>query len=192
MIKAIIIDWHGVIDKKNWKGLVQLMSQESNKTLEESKSLIGPITNKSILGEVEPAVAWQKVKSLFNFNDHQIDKLKEYVLNIDFDKEVVNFLEDNKNKYKIILLTDCPEDKAEVIKKSVAKLFDKMYFSCYSHKSKKDSEFFADAAKDFKLLPEECLYIDDKEQPIAKAASLGFNVCLFKQGIDLGAVLGGQ
>lgn len=189
MTKAIIIDWHGVIDRKTFNGFVKLVSKETNKDFGQVKNLMQRVSDRSIGGEVESSVAWQEVKDLFNLSDGQIRKLKEYILTIDLNEGVVNFLETMKNRYQIILLSDCPKDKAEIIQQSnVATLFKRMYFSCYIHKTKRDSEFFTDISKELALSPEECLYIDDNEGPIQKADSLGFKTYLFKEGANLNQI----
>lgn len=181
MIKTIIIDWHGVIDRKTFEKFVHLISKETNQDFLISKSLIQELANEWTLGRIEPNIFWQELKKLFKLNTSQIEKLKGYILNVDFNKEVINFLKENRKKYRMILLSDCPKDKAEIIKNSKnIDLFDNICFSYEKHMSKENPKLFSELLDQLHLFPNECLYIDDNEKHINTTSLMGLKTCFFK------------
>jgi putative hydrolase of the HAD superfamily len=186
MIKTIILDWHGVIDRKTFEKFVALTAKEISEEPNKCKERIKEITTAWTIGTLEPQLFWSQLQSLLNLKDEQIQKLKGYILNIDFDEEVVEFLEKSQNNYRLALLSDCPPDKANVIRTSkVFPLFETASFSCDKHFAKENPKFFLDFIKELNLPANECIYVDDNKRHIDTASSLGMNVCLFTEIRDL-------
>src|SRR3989344_3783412 len=186
MIKAIITDWHGVIDRKTFEKFVVLIAKEIDEDPIKCRKQIKKIATAWTIGIMGSEQFWTQLKSLFNLKDSQIQKLKDYILSIDLDEQVVSFFENNKNNYQITLLSDCPADKANVIKNSkIFGLFKATSFSCDKHITKENPQFFLNFLEELRLSADDCLYIDDNKKHIDTALSLGFKTHLFGKAEDL-------
>lgn len=185
-IKAIITDWHGVIDIRTFAGFVELLSKEVGQNPTDCKKKIKQVASAWTLGTMDSQLFWIQLQSLFLLSDQQLQKLQDYLLHIEFYEPMVEFLEMNKSKYKLVLLSDCPQDKAEVIKLSkVFPLFQAARFSCDVQMGKESSQFITNFLAELALEPGECLYVDDGKDHVEMAAKLGMQTCHFKSMSDL-------
>jgi HAD superfamily hydrolase (TIGR01509 family) len=92
---------------------------------------------------------------------------------------VINELEELKDKYKIILLTDnwpCVYDYLKV--NNLDKYFDKVYVSSIYGSVKRDGTFFDYPIVDYDIKPGEAIFIDDYELNLDVAKTKGFDVYL--------------
>lgn len=183
---TIITDWHGVIEIKTFARFVELIANETGAAADECRKKIKPIASAWTLGTLEPKVFWTQLRSLFALTDTQLQMLKDYLLQIEFDESVVEFLENNRGTYQIALLSDCPQDKAEVIRRSkVFPLFRAARFSCDVQMGKESPQFFTDFLAELGVQPNECLYVDDSKEHVEMAAKLGMKTCHFNDIEDL-------
>ncbi|WP_194768545.1 HAD family hydrolase [Tamlana sp. I1] len=97
-----------------------------------------------------------------------------------FPKHRLEFLQTLKasGKYKLILLSNTNELHIDYIKQNVnffddfKKCFDKFYLSHEIHLAKPNYDIFEFVLKENKLIPEECLFIDDNKENIISANAL--------------------
>lgn len=68
--------------------------------------------------------------------------------------------------------------------------FEKCYLSHELHLSKPDPKIFEYVLTDTSSCPSECLFIDDNEQNVASAKSLGFKTCHYRSLSDLETLFG--
>ena len=106
-------------------------------------------------------------------------------------KESLAFLKNLSADYTIFLLSNTNAIHLEAFNKllenetgmkSIDHLFSKAYYSHRVNLRKPDSDIFEFVAKDAGIKPEETLFIDDSENNIATAASLGFKTHLLLPG----------
>ena len=187
-INNIIVDWHGVLDRRTFRGLKELIASRKGLRLEEVEVRIKDLAHSWVTGEISPEFFWKHLAIRFGLRWQLLAYLKNYILSIDLNFEVVALLQRLKDSgYKIFLLSDCPEDKKEVILKSdfAEELFEDMFFSFDSKMSKENPDFFMELITECHLLPNECLYIDDNGKNIQTAKFLFMKTHLFT-GDDMG------
>ena len=106
----------------------------------------------------------------------------------------IHLLEEIRNQYGIFLLSNTnlihyPIYTHELQQKygynSLSELFEKVYFSFECHMRKPDPAFFKMVMKENGLIPEETLFVDDSEQNIPPAQSLGIITVFLKKGTDV-------
>lgn len=177
---VIVTDWHGVLDKTTFakfnEMLKSLFSPEFDKPEYEKK--LKSLAYSWVVNE--DVDFWKEIKSVFELNNEQLEALKSYILRIDLNKEVYKIYSSLINQgYKVIILSDCPAEKAKKIVSS--KYFKQvpMYFSCDCNSAKDNEYFFINFLQEQELYPDNCLYIDDNEEPIIMAEILGFKTHLF-------------
>jgi FMN phosphatase YigB (HAD superfamily) len=191
MIKAIFFDYHGVVDKRTFKGLLTKWAEltfkpESGQNLETHTEYI--INKHSELGidyasgKVSPKEFWSGLE-YSGLTKPAIEELKNYILNIESDYDLLNYILELRKDFYTGLLSDCPKDKAEIILKNIdlGKYFESIFFSYeYKYLSKKSEKFFNLTLLDSRFTPDEVLFVDDSANNIEFAAELGFNTHEYK------------
>lgn len=187
MIKALIFDWHGVLDKTNSEGFVNKLVVFKKTTPENIINLIKPYERDYIYGG-DPKEFWENIQKVFSLNDKELLEVENYILGIIPNKLLWEKLPSLHSSYLTAILSDCPKDKVDKIRKLNLKDFDYVYFSAEKELSKSDKDFFLNLTSEMKVLPEECLYIDDTKKHIDTTVALGFKTCLFKSIEDLSKI----
>ncbi len=180
MIKAIVFDWHGVLDFTTFEDLVVLIAKESNKSKDEIKQIFRKIKNPLIRGEGDISLLWNEINNILELSEDQLQLIQEYILKIEKNQELFDFLEKLNRKYKFAILSDCSREKAERIKSTIdLNLFSPVIFSCDVGKTKSEDDFFEEFTQQFGVEISEILYVDDTEKHIEKTKALGFQVYHF-------------
>ena len=177
MIKAIIFDWHGVLDFTTFEDLVALIAKESNKSKDEVKKIFKKVKEPLIRGESDSSLLWSEINKNIDLSEDQLILIKEYRLKIEKNQQLFDFVEKIQGKYKLAILSDCPKEKAERIKNTTnLSMFSSVIFSCEVGKTKSENVFFTDCAEKLDLDTSDILYVDDTEKHIDTTKLLGFQV----------------
>ncbi len=186
MIKAIIFDWHGVLDETKLELLVNKLAEITKLDVEEVKNKLKPIERTYAQGSSAPSVFWTKVQELFSLNDEGLEAAKFSILIVRKYTLLWELLPELKVKYKLGILSDCPSDKIDVIRKTTdLSYFQTIHFSAEKHQLKDSENFFLGIINELDEKPENCLYVDDNQKHTTTAKSLGFQVCTFTKIEDL-------
>lgn len=186
MVKAIIFDWHGVLDETKLELLIEKLSELTQLDKEEIRNRMHKYERSWVTGTEAPEVFWKEIKQIFHLTNENINEAKSMLMTVKEYEPLWKLLPDLKTKYKLAILSDCPLDKVEVIRtKADLSFFQEINFSAEKHLLKDSEEFFLSILRDLDLKAQECLYVDDKEKHTNTAKSLGFQVCLFGKIEDL-------
>ncbi|OGY59954.1 MAG: hypothetical protein A3B23_02295 [Candidatus Colwellbacteria bacterium RIFCSPLOWO2_01_FULL_48_10] len=190
MLKAIIFDWHGVLDDTNCAGYVSKLSKIIGKSFNETLEQMGTLDARWGSGELPPEKFWTNIKAIFGLSEEETVSIKSYILNVENNAALWQQIPDLAKKYRLAILSDCPLDKLSIIKeKADLKDFEQAYFSAEHGMSKESDKFFLSLLRVMGLKAEEALFVDDKVKNIEKAQKLGFNTCLFSNSKDLDVCL---
>jgi HAD superfamily hydrolase (TIGR01509 family) len=185
MYKAILFDWHGVLDLTTFEEVVVKIAKETAKSIDEVKAVTKKYKKPLIEGRISPDCFWSEIEQAFPIAKEKLEQIRSYSLSIEPNNILMEALPLLKKKYLLAVLSDCPSDKAEVIKgKSDLLNFDWVCFSCDEHLTKEDDAFFLNILKKMNLDPTEILYVDDTLKHVQKAELLGFNVHHFQNTQD--------
>lgn len=184
MIKALIFDWHGVLDQTNLEGAVKKISDFKKVTPEYVKKLSRPYEEDYICGS-DPQEFWGNIQKVFSLSDKELLEVENYILEITPSVSLWEKLPALHSSYITAILSDSPLDKAGEIRKFNLKDFDHVYLSAEKGLSKSDNAFFLNLIADMNVRPDECLYIDDSQKNIEIAGKLGLKTCLFNSTEDL-------
>lgn len=130
-------------------------------------------------------------------SDAQIDAAWNAML-LDIPQEKLALLAEMKKKYRTFLLSNTNVLHVQSIfaylqrtynVSDLSPYFEKCYYSCSIGMRKPDAEIFRFVLRENNLRPEETLFIDDSEQHIRSANSLGINAVLMDQNASLEEVL---
>ncbi len=184
-IKAIIFDWHGVLDLGKFDALVKKLSELSGLSAENVVYKIRDIKNIFILGG-EPSVYWGHTATALGLTTGQIESARKSVMKIVPNQSLWSKLPALKQNYRLAILSDCPLDKASEIRSSCdLRIFDGLHFSGEKGLAKSQDEFFLNLVSELGVPAQECLYVDDREKHIETAAKLGLQTCHFTETADL-------
>lgn len=111
-----------------------------------------------------------------HINDELIEKFwNNYNKYSKINEEVVKLIKELKNSgYKIYLLSNINEHTYDSIKENeLFNIIDGYIFSYIEHKVKPYKSIYLSLLDKYKLIPSECLFIDDKEENVKTANTLG-------------------
>ena len=184
-IKNIIFDFGGVILDID----PQLTVNEFVKLgFNDFEKLMTPKFTEDIIGKFDrgiltPELFRKKLKAYLDIKvtDQKLDDAWNALL-YDIPQERIEVIEKVKKKYKIYLLSNSNEIHYDLFVRDLQlrfgyrefdELFHKAYFSFDLHLLKPNPEIYEFVINQHGLLPEETLFIDDKEENILAAQKLG-------------------
>jgi putative hydrolase of the HAD superfamily len=187
MIKTIIFDYDGVI-KKSQKfsldiiDLYKISVEEYEKFIPHLKPIIEKFDKGLInedkfwmefsdtMGRVVPEKCEEKIRKMYK------DKFV-------FSPEVIELIKKLKREgFRLSILSNMFPYQVETIKEmGGCSLFDDIFFSCEKKLKKPNLEFYELAIKEMDVKPQECLFVDDKEENILPAEKLGMKTVLAKK-----------
>ncbi|MBW2965106.1 HAD family phosphatase [Candidatus Woesearchaeota archaeon] len=189
MIKAIILDWGGVLNLTGHASLISKQIAERYK-----------IEYMKIIEVIVPL--WKKL----NRNTINLDELVKGVNSglgtaistseitlflensFDINQELIVLLKELKKQYSLMILSNNNEPLVKAIQTAHAeiyKLFDKHYYSYQLKLRKPDAAIFEYVLDDTGLTPEECLFIDDGEENTTAASNIGMQTIVYKDNNQL-------
>ena len=184
MIKAIIFDLGNVLilhDKEEFILKVLSKYKISNRELFQKIELESRL--KMDYGEI---TSHEYIRNINKQTGSNI-KEKDYY-NIFFSKpqsklntNLIGLIKELRRKYKIFLLANNNKPMHEFIKsKKLDKLFDKVLFSYQVGLKKPDPKFFERLLSGTKIKPEECAFVDDREDYMPKVKKLKMKTIVYK------------
>ncbi len=121
------------------------------------------------------------------------ENIKEILLNYykyrPFNNEVIELMKNLKSsKYNIFILSNNNKEAYKYLKKlPIFNFVDGWIVSCDYHIMKPNKDIYIKLFQTFNIIPEECFFIDDKEENINVAKTLGMEGFIFdvkNQGLD--------
>lgn len=192
-IKNIIFDFGGVILDID----PQLTVNEFvNLGFTSFEKLMTPAFTEDIIGKFErgiltPELFRNKIKAFLELDvsDQEIDDAWNSLL-YDIPRERIEVIEQVKENYGIYLLSNSNEIHYDLFVRDLQlrfgyrefdELFHKAYFSFDLHLLKPNPEIYEFVINQHGLIPEETLFIDDKEENIKAARNLGMRTFCMKK-----------
>lgn len=189
-IKAVVFDWHGVLDRGHFSAVVGKAYREYKRDKKWLKFIrfarhgrkYRKLFGRYNRGLISPQEFWGNVYADLGVRSAKV--FEDLVKNFLPLEEGWEFLEKLKEEYSLYILSDCPVDKREVIDDvSGVDVFEEMFFSC-DYGMMKDAK---DGVKFFKLFEEktglnaeELVFFDDNPRNVKKARQAGWQAFTFK------------
>jgi len=201
MVEAIIFDWHGVLDKRTFNGFLCSLAKQwydkhqvqLNEFCTPSVSLeayrsdvvsdIGRLAGPYALSQNPEREFWDWLGAKW----HAVpDEAKQSMLSVEQDEGVWRLLAGLKLSYKLAILSDCPKDKGELIRKTQdLNLFDVVCFSYETCLLKDERGAYDVVSRKLQLPPTHCVLVDDSIKNTVYASNLGFQAAHFRNSSDL-------
>ncbi len=184
-IKAVILDWGGIIVTDGFKRIVPILSKKIAISEEE--------LYRAYLDTIDP----NYIKGLIKVEDRwnaMFDKLGIRAPLRDFLMEVHKIYQPIKGSIELIpklkqaglkvgVVSNQSEDTLSYLKEkypTLFKLFDFYIWSCELGYAKPDQRMYEKALEATGLPADDCLYIDDNDKFLDKAKALGFHTLKFQ------------
>lgn len=98
---------------------------------------------------------------------------------------LLDFLKTQKEKFKFVIFTSMMLKDEPELREKVDEIFTKIYSAAELQMRKNDPESFKFILKDLNINPDEVLFIDDSEDNIESAESLGIKTLLYKNNQEV-------
>jgi epoxide hydrolase-like predicted phosphatase len=193
MIKAILFDIGGVIlnmELFNKRIMGVFKVNDKDKFWEQLNLESLPLCR----GDVTFSQFWKELQK--NHHRHIAEpQLKrvlfdEYQDLVRLDKGVLNLAANLRKNYKVAIVSNSIPQHSEVIRGfGFLSNFDAVILSDEVHMTKDAKDIFLLAAKELKVKPEQCVFIDDIESFCKVASSTGMKAILFRNSSKLEADL---
>ena len=186
MIKAVIFDYGGVIKEgrplSKDIGKISGLSEEELKKTKEERHKIGSKASKGFITDEQ---FWQEFARLTGkkMPDNCVEQAKKiYRETFVFFAEVIGLIKELKAQgLKTAVLSNIFKFEADVIRENKGyDGFDEVILSYEVGSEKPEAEIYALTVNKLNLRPEECLFIDDKQENLVPAEKLGMKTILFK------------
>jgi len=177
MIKAIIFDIGSTITNNDWKGRLEAIRKETGIAIHKDEQ-VRALTSKASVGKVNfkdvLKLSLDKNENKLPFKKLMQSYEKNYVKYAPINKKMIKLVKDLRKNYKVIALSNT-QDLHESLnrKRGVFRYFDRTFLSNRMHLAKPDKKAYLYVLKSLKLKPEQCIFIDDKEENIVSAKKIG-------------------
>ena len=118
-----------------------------------------------------------------NVKDSVVNKLANTIVYGDYQMkfydDVVDGIKELKEKYRVAVISDTwPSLRRRLDKEGIMKLLDGLILSCDHDATKTTTKLFEIAISELKLVPEECIFIDDSVGNLKNAETVGMKPVL--------------
>jgi FMN phosphatase YigB (HAD superfamily) len=190
MIKIIYFDYHGVLDYRRERGLMEALTSAVPAADQDAlMRRLEPGVYAYTSGQKRPVEFWQSIES--ELGTAVAKRAKNYQLHVDPIRAMWEMLNRWHDRCDLGLLTDCAADKKEVINHAydLPTFFDHLIFSCDVERTKRDPAIYPLMEQGGKYKADECLLIDDDERNTALASQLGYPAVTYVDPVSCAAYL---
>jgi putative hydrolase of the HAD superfamily len=184
-IKSIVFDMGGVITVDNFEEVLRQIAVAYKIPFEELSVLRKKYSSKMTLGEFSQKELVKLIKETYSL-EKPLEELLEiwkkiYIKGTPLIKDTCSLSAKLRKKYAVGMLSNLYDFHTDINKeRGIYDGFFPCIVSNRVHYAKPGKEIYQLYLSQAKVKPEECVFIDDKEEFTRVAKELGFNVILFK------------
>ncbi len=184
MIKAILFDMGGVVLTGRLEDIIRKVSDNLGVELSAIQTPIKERERELLKGEIRLKELVEKIKKKSNLglSINQIFDIwnNSYLEVMHINNDLINIVDHLKKNYKLGLISNLSDFHAEINKKrGFLSHFNPCILSCDVGMAKPDKNIFELALIRMKLKPFECIFVDDRNEHLTIASSMGFKTILF-------------
>lgn len=183
MIKVIILDYFGVFTRPGtFTKVIHEYSEKYGLDEEKFRKLRRELWDKARVEEISEGEFWKRLVKGMKI-PVPLEKMRvEWYNYFEPVRETFNLVTRLKKRYRVVLITNTLREWFGFWKDrfSLDEVFDVILTSFEEKVAKNGKEIYLVALRRLKVKPEECVFVDDKEENLETARKLGMNVILFK------------
>ncbi|MBI5466687.1 MAG: HAD-IA family hydrolase [Candidatus Kerfeldbacteria bacterium] len=191
MVKIVYFDYHGVLDRRHFAGLLETIAAAARRPdVPAVIATVKPSGYAYACGRMTPTDFWSAIAH--DYGAAAATAGKKYILHVDPIREMWQLLNEIHPHIQLGLFSDCSLDKLAAIRNAydLPTFFDSILFSCEAGVSKEDADFYQTMTQNQVYLPGECLLIDDNPDNVARAIASGFQAHVFSSPSECRQFLG--
>ncbi|MGE4357128.1 MAG: HAD family hydrolase [Candidatus Omnitrophota bacterium] len=193
-IKTIVFDLGNVLVKFDHSVSAKKLSQRSTYSWEEIRSFIfdSSLVSRYETGRIKTREFFSLLKKLLKLKFDYAELRKIWNEIFFSNPPIERLVRKLKGKYRLVLLSNINYSHFAYIKKRfpILKEFDRIILSYRVGFRKPHPLIYKKAIEASACLPEEILYIDDREDLVSAARAMGINAICFKEVEDLKKTMG--
>lgn len=182
MIKAVIFDWGGVLIEDPSMALRQHCAEKLGVPVGKFCEVFEPYQDAFHRGQISEAELWREVCGKLGVDAPTGGFLWKEAFREAYapSEEVFGLAESlRKRGYKTGFLSNTEKPSVEFFRQQGHDMFDVEVFSCEEGMAKPDEEIYLRMVERLGTRPEECVFIDDKEEYIKGAGRAGLMGIVF-------------
>jgi putative hydrolase of the HAD superfamily len=183
MIQAIIFDWGGVLIDDPADGLIAYCARSLHTDSTALKSVFSFYEERFQKGQISEQELWKQICNQLAVSEPSSSSLwKEAVKAVFTDKKkMIQLVQTLKNKgYRTAFLSNTEDPAVDYFfEQKYDRYFDVTLFSCKEKSRKPEEMIYLRILERLHLHPEECVFIDDKNENITMAKKIGNKGILF-------------
>lgn len=183
MIKAIILDWGGVLIDNPVPGFMTYCSDYFGLPNKVFTQATYEFYEDFAKGKITEDAFWEKLCARLNVAKPSVESLlTEAFERVYFERDdVISLVASLKDKgYKLALLSNTEKPMVDCFRRRNYDFFDLTVFSCMEGVIKPDRKIYELTLNKLRINPHEAIFIDDKEENIIAAKAMGINAILFE------------
>lgn len=189
MIKAVIFDFGGVICFETVSKIYKVLAKKTGVDFEETRRIARKLLHKLQIGRMRENNFWKKLAKGLNSDPNKIKKiwLETFENNLRARKTVIKLALGLKSRgYIIAILSNAIKIHSDhVSRKNIYQLFSPVVLSFEVGMNKPNRNIYNLTARRIGLKANECLFIDDKEENVKVARSVGMHGIVFRNVTQL-------
>ena len=196
MISAVIFDFGNVICRFDNRIILQRISDRTGKSIAELQEIVHASIH--LVVDYEQGLTtshefFRQISDLVGLNISEDEFVRLYTDKFSPIPETFELIRSLKGRYKLGLLSNTSEWDFEhgIRTTPVFPLFDAVTLSFRVHALKPAAEIYHDMLDKLKEKGEHCVYIDDLQENVLAARSIGMNAIHYQQGQNLAELLAG-
>lgn len=182
-IKVIIFDLGNVIVFVDHRNICEGISQWGVSAQDIHRYIfIEGIEAEFDKGQISPFDFYERIKKRFDLDLEFGDFIKVWSSGFSLNEDIFPLIKDLKSYYRLCLLSNTNQIHFEHVKNCLPILteFEAFFLSFRLGVRKPDPSIFQMSIDFMKVMPQECVYIDDVEDFVESAGQLGINGITFK------------
>ena len=182
-IKAVIFDWGGVLIEDPAPGLVEYISNALAVSQQDYRRAYKLFESDFHTGRISEPQFWSEVCEKLNTPEPVVPSLWIEAFEAAYKprKEMFELVSNlHKNGFKTALLSNTEKPSVEFFRQQKYDMFDLTIFSCEQGIEKPQKQIYLITAQRLSLLPQQCVFIDDRIECVEGANRAGLRGILFQ------------
>lgn len=183
-IKAIFLDFGGVIQRTEFQAPRQHLAQRFNMEYEDIDNLVfnSPSAKQATVGEISAQAHWNILAKRLKLSKEETAKFEtDFFAGDVIDRNFMEFIRSLRVTYKIGLISNAWSDMHDyLIKQHLADAFDTLTISAELKIAKPQAEIYLQALEQAEVKPNEAVFVDDVLANIEACEKIGMHGILFR------------
>lgn len=194
MIKAVIFDVGGVLIRTEEYAPRRQLEQRLGLDAGESESLVfsGEMATEAQAGAISDDELWTWIGEHLQLDSQALKRFRrEFWAGDILDEDLVDYIRGLRSRYQTAVISNATDRLRSTLEEmyGIADAFDLIVCSAEEEVMKPSAEIYRRALQRLERRPSEAVFVDDFEENVAAARSLGISAIHYQPGMDVPGTL---